>query len=102
MSVKTKEVPTSFTKLLLFFLTGVKTHFFDMLKYDNLFSMLSQGAVFQKKKKVKDGEKPVSVTVTQEETHQKQYSGCCTWDVQAYTGLRVNRALSLVLGTLSQ
>lgn len=31
----------------------------------------------------KGGEKPVSVTVTREETHQKQYSGCCIWDVQA-------------------
>lgn len=48
------------------------------------------------------GKKPVSVTVTEEETHQKQYSGCCTWDVQAYTGLRANRALLPLLGTLSQ
>lgn len=59
-----------------------------------------------RKRALKNGEKPVSVTVTREETHQKQYSGCCTWDVQAYTGLGGgggrNRALLPLLGTLSQ
>lgn len=37
--------------IIINFFNGVKTHFFDMLKYDNLFSMLSEGVVFQKKKK---------------------------------------------------
>lgn len=35
----------------IFFFNRVETQFFDMLKYDNLFSMLSKGVVFQKNKK---------------------------------------------------
>lgn len=49
MSVKTKEVPTSFTKLLLFF-NGVKTQFFNLLKCDNFVLNVVKRCGFPKKK----------------------------------------------------
>lgn len=79
----------------IFFFIGF---YFSSEKFDNLFLMLSQDADFHPGQCRQESQSRWQ----SQRRHQKQYSGCCTWNVQAYKGLKVDRALLPSLGTLSQ
>lgn len=89
-----------FLKTLVLIPKQIFPNFFDMIKIWQLVLNVVTRRSFAKGSRMAKSQ-------SQWQSHRRRHIKsntvvCCTWDVQAYTGLRANRALLPLLGTLSQ